>query len=98
MAPSPSPSTTASMAGSTMDSAGAPETWGPPKTMGTDMRRLTARATSTDQRWVMVYELNATTSGLVSTIRAAVLSGDGSSKRARNALSGPLFEENIFGS
>jgi hypothetical protein len=55
---------------------------------------LIARATSTDQRCVTLYDVNATTSGFVFTTRAAVSSGDGSRRRASSGMSVPLPDEN----
>ena len=78
--------------------SGAPVTCEPPKTIGVGPMFFSARATSTDHRWVMVYELNATASGWVAAMRRAVSSGVGSKSRANSALSGPLFDENGLGS
>jgi len=74
--------------------SGAAETCGPPKTMGTSHRCFTARATSTDQRWVTLYDVNATTSGRVAAMRSAVSSGVGSRSRARSLESVPDPDEN----
>ena len=68
-APSPSPSTTASIDHSRIARSGAAETCGPPKTIGASQRRFTARATSTAQRCVTLYDVKATTSGRVATTR-----------------------------
>ena len=74
--------------------SGVAPTCGPPKTIGTSHNPFTARATETDHACVTLYDVNATTSGRVATIRSAVSSGLGSSSRASSAESVPVPDEN----